>query len=68
MRSVPGHNKYDLEYSLISKNATFTQLLKLGNQDLNNGQRYVRIFYKGVPLWLQKDSPLVRWELLENQE
>ena len=68
MRSVPGHNKYDLEYSLFSKNATFTQLLKLGNQDFNKGQHYVRIFYKGVPLWLQKDSPLVRWELLENQE
>jgi hypothetical protein len=67
MISVPGHNKYDLEYSVKQLRPTYVEASAWGRQDITAWmeQRYERVNYKGVELWLLKDSPDVKWELLE---
>jgi hypothetical protein len=66
MLSVPGHNKYDLEYSVKQMRPTYVEASAWGGQDITvwMEQRYERAVYKGVELWLLKDSPDVRWKLL----
>ncbi len=63
MTSVPGHNKYDLNYSIKVLKPTYVQAFKWGRQDLSQWRdtNYVRVEYKGVILFLLKDSPLVLW-------
>jgi hypothetical protein len=67
MLSVPGHNKYDLEYSVKQLRPTYVEASTWGGQDITAWmeQHYERAVYKGVELWLLKDSPYVRWELLD---
>jgi hypothetical protein len=67
MLSVPGHNKYDLEYSVKQMRPTYVEASTWGGQDITAWmeQHYVRVDYKGVELWLLKDSPDVRWGLLD---
>jgi hypothetical protein len=67
MISVPGHNKYDLEYSVKQLRPTYVEASAWGGQDITAWmeQHYERVIYKGVELWLLKDSPDVRWELVE---
>ena len=62
--SVPGHNKYDLIYSIIKLKPTYVEDVKWGLQDLTDWARtnYVPVHYKGVDLLLLKDSPDVLWE------
>jgi arabinofuranosyltransferase len=64
MKSVSGHNKYDLEYSIKTLLPTYVQDLKWGRQDLSDWAetKYILVKYKGQDLYLLKDSPLVRWE------
>jgi hypothetical protein len=64
--SVPGHNKYDLHYSIEQLRPTYIQASFWGSQDLTPWveAHYERVTYKGARLWLLKDSPDVRWELL----
>jgi len=66
MLSVPWHNKYDLEYSVKQMRPTYVEASAWGGQDITvwMEQRYERAVYKGVELWLLKDSPDVRWKLL----
>jgi hypothetical protein len=66
MTSVPGHNKYDLEYSIGVLRPTFVETFRWGRQDLtaSAGARYRFVRYKGATLWLLADSPDVRWERL----
>jgi arabinofuranosyltransferase len=63
MTSVPGHNKYDLNYSIKTLRPTFVQGFKWGSQDLSDWAKeyYVSVKYKGVWLNLLKDSPSVYW-------
>lgn len=63
MRSVPGHNKYDLNYSIKTLEPTYIQIFKRGTQDLSQWveTRYVKVEYDGVSLYLLKDSPAVLW-------
>ena len=67
MPSVPGHNKYDLDYSIKQRQPTYVQGLAWGRQDLSIwGQAfYVTAAYRGVPLILRRNSPEVRWEKLD---
>jgi hypothetical protein len=67
MISVPGHNKYDLDYSIKQLRPTYVEASAWGRQDITAWmeQHYERVVYKGVALWLLKDSPDVKWELLE---
>lgn len=62
--SVPGHNKYDLNYSIKMRKPTFVQNFVWGNQNLSDWQEqhYVIVRYKGVLLFLKKNSSDVLWD------
>lgn len=64
MNSVPGHNKYDLTYSIQTLLPTYVDDLKWGTQDLTKwGQEhYVLVRYNKTWLYLLKNSPDVYWE------
>ena len=66
MSSVPGHNKYDLNYSIKSLKPTFVQGFTWGTQDLSEWAEthYVAVEYNDVRLFLLKDSPSVLWEMI----
>jgi arabinofuranosyltransferase len=63
MNSVPGHNKYDLEYSIKRLNPTYVQVDRWGGQDLASwvAAAYVTVECRGVKLWLRRGSPAVIW-------
>jgi len=47
LRSVPGHNKYDLRYSILQRRPTYVAGLKWGRQDVTReGLRY----YERLPI------------------
>jgi arabinofuranosyltransferase len=66
MNSVPGHNKYDLNYSIKTLQPTYVQQLNWGSQDLTEWakDKYVKIAFVGGSLFLLKGSPAVSWEKL----
>ena len=61
--SRPGHNKYDLEYSIKELKPTYAQGFAWQNQSVLDWAKneYVRVNYKGVHLNLLRDSKEVRW-------
>jgi hypothetical protein len=63
MNSVPGHNKYDLNYSIKTVEPTYVQGFKWGSQDLSQWakSKYVNVKHHGVRLSLLRDSPSVFW-------
>lgn len=63
MNSVPGHNKYDLNYSIKTLRPTCVQKLIWGSQDLTEWakDKYVKVGFAGGSLFLLKDSPAVSW-------
>jgi arabinofuranosyltransferase len=63
MNSVPGHNKYDLNYSIKTLEPTYVQGFTWGAQDLSQWAetKYIKVEYDGVSLFLLKDSPAVLW-------
>jgi hypothetical protein len=67
MRSVPGHNKYDLGYSILRLRPTYVERWQWGSQDVTAEVQalYVKTFYKGVRLQLLQGSPDVRWNELD---
>jgi len=66
MYSVPGHNKYDLNYSIKQLFPTYIQSPVWKGQDLSSwaSDHYVVVHYRGVGLYLKKGAPEVKWELL----
>ena len=64
MNSVPGHNKYDLNYSIKTLMPTYVQEFEVGSQNLNEwgAEHYVNVKYEGIRLYLLKDSPHVDWD------
>lgn len=62
-RYLPGHNKYDLNYSIKERLPTYVQYLTWDRQDLSEWARskYVSVQYRGVSLTLLRDSPAVLW-------
>ncbi len=73
MISVPGHNKYDLDYSIVRLQPTYIQAFAWGDQTVKPWvmQHYVRVEYHGIQgtktLFLQRDSPDVCWEECGNE-
>jgi hypothetical protein len=71
--SVPGHNKYNLKYSIMQLQPTYIQAFSWGSQNLKPWAEinYVRVEYHGAlgtkTIFLLKDSPYVCWELCKNQ-
>ena len=64
MDSMPGHNKYDLTYSIQTLLPTYVEGLDKGGQNLGEWARdyYVRVKYNDAKLYLLKDSPHVHWD------
>jgi arabinofuranosyltransferase len=66
--SVPGHNKYDLDYSIVQRRPTYSQVFSWGYATVRPYfvENYVRVEYHGAAgtktIFLLKDSPLVCWE------
>lgn len=64
MNSVPGHNKYDLNYSIKQLLPTYVQAFEVGSQNLNSwgAEHYVNVKFKEIRLYLLRDSPHVYWD------
>ncbi|MCD4814718.1 hypothetical protein K8S19_13630 [bacterium] len=73
LKSVPGHNKYDLEYSILNKKPTYIAGTKWGAQNITYEASE---FYIKIPtrfktetiddkntIILEKDSEKIKWEL-----
>ena len=75
LRSVPGHSKYDLRYSILEKKPTYVAGLKWGSQDLTaEGLELYRPVPVDFATWsdfdrhavlLLEGSRDVRWELVD---
>jgi hypothetical protein len=66
MTSVPGHNKYDLTYSIVILRPTYVPKLFYGRQEVYSvvGDDYVEVKYRYITLLLLRNSPDVNWEKL----
>jgi hypothetical protein len=70
--SVPGHNKYDLDYSIVQRRPTYSQAFAWGYATVRPYfvKNYVRVEYHGPAgtktVFLLKDSPLVCWETCQD--
>ncbi|MBN1561226.1 hypothetical protein JW998_13315 [candidate division KSB1 bacterium] len=63
MKSVPGHNKYDLNYSIKDLHPTYVQNFIWGAQNLSEwaANNYVKVNHNGISVFFLKDSPQVLW-------
>src|SRR5215212_5080525 len=63
----PGHNKYDLGYSIIKLKPTYSRGFVWGGQNALGWARseYVMVVYTGTLLNFLKDSEDVRWDDIE---
>ena len=70
MLTWPGHNKYDLEYSIGALKPTYVQTFDWGRQHLAQLKReeYKQGAYQGIELWLLEDSPSVLWGNLDQPD
>jgi arabinofuranosyltransferase len=66
MKTLPGHNKYDLRYSIKGRRPTYIQEFVWGRQDLTQfvSRNYVSVDHMGATLCLAKDSPQIEWRRL----
>ena len=66
MYSVPGHNKYDLTYSIQKLEPTLHRGQPLGRAGPHSwvSAHYAAVEYRGVTLLLKRDSAEVKWDLL----
>ena len=64
MNSMPGHNKYDLTYSIQILLPTYVEEFDWGTQKLSEWAEdyYVRVKYNDAKLYLLKGSPNVNWD------
>jgi hypothetical protein len=67
MLTWPGHNKYDLEYSILELRPTYAQHLNWGGQNIAQeaSTLYSTVEYQGITLYLLRDSVEVYWEKLD---
>jgi hypothetical protein len=63
----PGHNKYDLEYSIKESRPDFARGFMWGGQNVLDWARseYAMVVYKGTRVNFLKDSRDVRWDDVE---
>jgi hypothetical protein len=68
IKSLPGHNKYDLNYSIQNLQPIYVQEFSWGTQDLSTWaeNKYAKVTYKGVNLFLLRGSPDVLWDKLND--
>lgn len=63
----PGHNKYDLKYSVLKLRPSYIEQAKWYDDDVSKeaAQLYVGVTYRGIPLFLLKNSVAVYWERIK---
>ncbi len=63
MKSVPGHNKYDLNYSILEKRPTYTERIKWGQQNVFNKVKgiYYSLKLGNMTFFLLKNSKDIDW-------
>jgi arabinofuranosyltransferase len=66
MSTVPGHNKYDLNYSIKELRPTYIEGWAWGRQDLGPWvtRHYEQVVFEGQRLLFLRDSPFVDWRKL----
>ncbi len=64
MKTLPGHNKYDLEYSIIKLQPDVIERADWANQSVyaRPDFNYKTIKYKGATLHLRRDSKNIYWK------
>jgi arabinofuranosyltransferase len=69
MSTIPGHNKYDLEWSIRHNQPDYVEGFAWGRQDLSRWaeQHYDSVTFHGVGLRLLRGSKAVRWERIEHR-
>jgi len=72
MKSVPGHNKYDLAYSIKTLLPTYSQTLSWGGQDITEwaNDRYEKVVIMAGPnypitIYLRKGAKEVMWSQIK---
>ena len=67
-RSLPGHNKYDLNYSVGKFLPSYIEGVSWWNQTLDKKllDKYTVIHYRDIPLLLRANDPAVHWQLLRS--
>ena len=71
--SIPGHNKYDLDYSIVQRKPTYSQAFAWGYATVRPYfvQHYSRVEYHGATgtktVFLLRDSPLVCWQACQDE-
>lgn len=68
MLNYPGHIKYDLNYSIVGKQPDYVEKLAWGWHNVEDWAQttYVTVVYRGMRLRLRRESPRVRWEVIDN--
>ena len=66
VNTLPGHNKFDLRYSILELQPDYVPGFKWGGFDISSeaGDLYEHVKYKGVSMYLLKNSSQVKWDLL----
>jgi hypothetical protein len=66
----PGHNKYDLRYSIVEREPDYIPTCAIGEMNLcyQLQDKYVRVAYRGIELLLRRDSPHVNWSEVQKLE
>jgi len=62
VKSAPGHNKYDLGYSIVKLQPDYVAGFRWGHDDVRWFAR--QAYERRGDLWLRKGSPNIRWDLL----
>ena len=66
VNSLPGHNKFDLAYSILNLQPDYVSGFAWGGKDITEAARplYVLAEYKGVKMYLLENSNKVNWNLV----
>lgn len=64
MFTIPGHNKYDLNYSIKKLKPDYVQRARWGRDDITAWveARYISVDYRGARLRIKRRSPNVMWD------
>jgi hypothetical protein len=67
MKSIPGHNKYDLEYSIEKLRPTYAQGFRWGIQDISGwaDSVYTTVGYGKIRIHLLRNSRDVQWNKID---
>ena len=64
--TLPGHNKFDLAYSILTLQPDYVSGFKWGGQDITTEAQplYLQAEYEGVKMYLLKNSTKINWDMV----